>query len=352
MATTDIAIHPRDREDEKNKKLFVTTSDVMNHMNSVLKKMEGPDDVLAPRFELQKRLPNGNTIKADERDTAVADMESKFKQAATEVEDLTDQQKLEWAQLQRQAGNELYQQKDYKEAIDAYLTCLVVKSETTNSKFLEQVFLPVMNNLAQCTLQLSHFNKTVTFCTMALEESGLPNRPDLIAKLYFRRGKARRLTGEYASAEQDLEKAKQLLFEGAEAQQPTRTAEFRAIEKELHLVTRSVGEAQKIELKQKDAMRRLFDNPSQEEPHVETTPLYAAHRNPNGSLYSDRSKRAYSILRAKKDTDDDADMPGRRRLSYMEYYLAVVGSIAERLLVMLGDEETIQNEQDKLSKED
>lgn len=350
MATTNIDIQPRDGEDEKNKKLFVTTSDVMNHMNSVLKKMEGPDDVLAPRFELQKRLPNGNTIKADERDTAVADMESKFKQAATEVQDLTDQQKFEWAQLQRQAGNELYQQKDYKEAIDVYLTCLVVKSETTNSQFLERVFLPVMNNLAACTLHLSHFNKTVTFCTMALEESGLPNRPDLIAKLYFRRGKARRLTGEYASAEQDLEKAKVLLLEGAEAQQPT--AEYRAVEKELHLVNRSVEEAEKIELKQKAAMRRLFDNPSHEEPDVETTPMYSAHRNPNSALYSDRRKRAYSTLRAKKDSGDDEETTGRRRLSYLEYYLAVVGSIAERLLVLLGDEETIQNEQDKLSKEE
>ncbi len=39
------------------------------------------------------------------------------------------------------------------------------------------------------------------------------------------------------------------------------------------------------------------------------------------------------------------------QLSYWQYYLAVIGSIAERLLIFLGDDETIAHEQELLKKE-
>jgi tetratricopeptide (TPR) repeat protein len=353
------AVAEKNNEDEP-KKLFLTTTDLLNTMNHALSKMD--EEGIQPRFELQKRLPNGNTAKCSEQDMAVADMESKFKQAAGEVEELNDEQKLEWAKIQRKEGNVLYARKEYKEAIDVYLTCLVVKSpdENITTDFMDQVYLPVLNNLAQCTLQLGSYRKAATFCTMALEEEPkLLHRPEAVSKLYFRRGKARRLGGDYKEAIEDFAKAQELL--GAPADNE---AEHRAIKKELQLVEQSLIEGRRNEAKQKDAMKRFFDAPAADalgggmapnkDQHATTMPT--ANRSAAGnnkksepSLYGAK-KRAYSTLRAKKEVDDDDKEP--KELSHWQYYLAVIGSIAERLLIMMGDEETIQKEQARLYKED
>ena len=185
---TVVEANPGERkdQDEPNKNLFITTSDVLRIINGALDKLEAnPEDRLRqPRFELQKRLPDGSTIKADAADMAVADMESKLSQAAKEIQDLSPSQRLEWAELQRVAGNKLFSQQEYKEAIDVYLTCLVVKSNCPH--FSEKVFLPVMNNLAHCCLKMKWYSKAQTFCSMALEEDlDVTNRPDLISKLFY-----------------------------------------------------------------------------------------------------------------------------------------------------------------------
>ena len=322
--------------------MFITTSDVLNTMNNALNELATDLDNASPRFELQKRLPDGSTVRADDRDMAVANMESKFAQAAKEVEDLSPSQKLLWAELQRLAGNKFYAMKEYKEAIDVYLTCLVVKSDSP--LFVEQVFLPVMNNLAQCTLQMGSYKRAQTFCTMALEEKCLPDRPDLISKLYYRRGKARRLSGDYTGCKDDLTKAGELLPQEFDA-------EHRAIKKELQLAERSFLQGERSEIRQKVAMQQFFEAPSAattpNTPQTRPLPLEATQ-----TLYSNQ-KRRYSTLRARKS--DDELFKGNlksEQLSYWQYYLAVIGSIAERLLIFLGDDETIEKEQELLEKED
>jgi hypothetical protein len=64
-----------------DKKLFFTTSDLMNTMNQAL--MADPSDPLQPKFELQRRLPDGSTRRADESEVAAADMDSKVQQVST-----------------------------------------------------------------------------------------------------------------------------------------------------------------------------------------------------------------------------------------------------------------------------
>lgn len=336
------AAHPKDGD---SKKLFFTTSDLMNTMNDVLEKLKRPDDNFSPRFELQKRLPNGSTVKASEKDLKVADMDSKFKQAALEVEGLTTTKKIEWAKNQRLEGNQLYASKNFAEAIDVYLTCLVVKSD--DLEFIDQVFLPVMNNLAQCTLQLGNYKKTQNFCTMALDEERifLLEKPELISKLYFRRAKASRLSGEYVQAQKDLKQARHFLSETSK--------EHEAIEKELRMVELSSREAKKMESRQQQAMKQAFE--IQSEPlAVDNKQLEALSDAINNksekknSLYGGR-KRNYSTLRAKEKPALTEDR-SVQELSYWEYYMAVIGAIAERLLLLLGDEETIAKEKDKIGK--
>ena len=56
--------------DSEDRKLFFTTSDLMEVMNRV-----GDGN-----FELQRRMPDGTTRKADESDIALSDFQSKIKQ--------------------------------------------------------------------------------------------------------------------------------------------------------------------------------------------------------------------------------------------------------------------------------
>lgn len=82
MATSD-AVSPTMRygdEGRTKKKLFYTTSDMMETMNKVLSSMDSPDDVISPRVELQRRMPDGSTRRADNKDLEAADMDSKLKQ--------------------------------------------------------------------------------------------------------------------------------------------------------------------------------------------------------------------------------------------------------------------------------
>jgi hypothetical protein len=85
-----------------SEKMFFTTSDLLNQINEVIHD-NNPDDVMEgdeesetisdmnkskdrtrgkAGFELQKRLPDGSTRKADENDVAVADFQSKMKQVS------------------------------------------------------------------------------------------------------------------------------------------------------------------------------------------------------------------------------------------------------------------------------
>ena len=175
---------------------------------------------------------------------------------------LKPSQKIEWAKSQRIEGNLLFEKKKYKEAIDVYLTCFVAmdklfspnpaatseigieksmtsstsKSENSNKNKLNsekydnkkttsnetivtdmiskeeierEIQLPVLLNLSLCTLNLGLLSKTEDFCNFALD---LPCGIGKInPKVFFRRGKARMLMGNYHGSQNDLEYALKLL---------------------------------------------------------------------------------------------------------------------------------------------
>ena len=71
---------------EAEKKLFLTTSDLIKRINSSLDEDQSSCanyEGMKPQFELQKRLPDGSTMKADEKDMEVADLQSKIKQVCS-----------------------------------------------------------------------------------------------------------------------------------------------------------------------------------------------------------------------------------------------------------------------------
>jgi len=74
-----------DKTKNKNKSLFLTTSTVMDTMNSILSQDEtlksscnGEQE--PPHFELQRRFPDGRTRRASDEELAACNFESKILQ--------------------------------------------------------------------------------------------------------------------------------------------------------------------------------------------------------------------------------------------------------------------------------
>jgi tetratricopeptide (TPR) repeat protein len=330
---------------------FVTTSDLLSRLNQNLSELshgmgDNHDDNngCQPRFELQKRLPDGSTVPATAADKAYSDLQTKIQQSAAFVAQLLPSDQVRWAEQQRQIGNAYFERADYRAAMDIYLTCLVVKGSSEKSTFIETTLVPVLNNLAQCTLQLGMLKKTIEFCDIALVEiRGVHDKDDAQVidplakcKIHFKRAKARRLTGQYKAAQEDLNLASLWLDKKEEIIDDERSSEMvpyrTAIQKEVRLLETSKLQARKNRDSQKRALQKAWQpqNDIINEGHgfVPSAPEI-------------KTPRQYSSLQARKKEPNQEPQP-EARLSHFQYYCLMVVRVTELLLVWLGDEETIK----------
>jgi tetratricopeptide (TPR) repeat protein len=399
---------------------FVTQTSVVESLNKALADLQSNDDTSnAPHFELQKRLPNGNTRRATTEELQAADMESKLQQAAAQVEYLkTWDEKKQWAEEQRKYGNQLYREERYEQAIDVYLTCLVVAQQEkklappeidtdTQSQSAGLLFLYVMNNLAQSTLALKWFRKTEQFCTLALQEVYVntdadadvdldvkhgggaetcsdkaarctstdatslkfPKQQHQIAKLYYKRGKARRLGGLYKDARIDLETALQwiewlsnnktieadltLENQGKDKDLQAVADSRKVVVRELQLVANASAEARRNKERQQQAMQKMLSS-CKKDVNTSSETSAAQSETPQPSLFPEiKGKRSFSTLRAPSarrnceqdapdDSEDRLDVDEPRQLTYSQWYLIMIGRVAQKLLEWTGDEEYVK----------
>ncbi len=378
-------------------KLFFTTSDLIARINQSVAEVSGDGDAAAAPtaggFELRRQMPDGSTRRADEADTAVADLQSKIKQTAAVLSALNAEEKMEWARQQRAEGNTMFSRGEYTEAMDVYITCLVAmdklkqgsadKGDDSDGASSVGVFsediereiqLPVLLNLALCALKLGTLRKAESFCNFALQTSLGADCP----KAYFRRGRARMLMGSYDDARSDLQRAVDLLqnvnADGSKTNDNTaREAELKAVRKELQKLERLEVAARKHEKVQKKNMKRLWDTAKSNAVEANgTTPdqsisssavdavisesssvkaeksegqsnARSTVENKKG-LYSDvQERRQFSTLRAKKrieasveEEDDDVDVVSP---SFFQWYLSLLERCLRKALHILGDEE-------------
>lgn len=135
-----------------------------------------------------------------------------------------------------------------------------------------EVQLPVLLNLAACALKLSQYNKVEQFCNIALNDLSSSQEN---AKLWYRRGKARMLTGQYDGAAADFEMAqKQLATANGTA------AEQAVIQRDLSKLAILKQRAKINHVKYKDAMKSIFQQG--------TTSLY--------NYNAEEEQRKYSTL--------------------------------------------------------
>ncbi|EEC45224.1 predicted protein [Phaeodactylum tricornutum CCAP 1055/1] len=356
---------------------FVTTTDVMSeinrhladlhkHKNSSDTEYTGDEDnnnlrsKKAPRFELQRKFGDGTTRRASPAEQAANDMNSKLQQVAVHVASLsTTREQYAWAEAQRSLGNEFYHQQEYEQAIDVYLTCLIAVQPQDESDCLVLVlFLKVMNNLALSALQLGWYKKTIDFCTLALDrvrkQQSLHSHQQHVqlqmTKIYYKRGKARRLRGEYKQSRADLRAAQSQISVGEyiiidESQQQQSFQE--AIDKEFQLLHQAEFQGRRNQEKQQRAMRQILLHSGEKQLALGTATDQAA--NECIALYAEKaSKRTFSALRAPATSlvDDDStfDIDEESMTPTLwQYYLTVIGRVAETLLFWIGDEEYVQS---------
>jgi hypothetical protein len=418
----DVQEPPKEQETttQVQAEAFITTTDIMSHLNKALSDLSSPEEQIAnkPHFELQRRLQDGSTRRATPKEQAANDCETQIQQAVKLLADLkSNRERLDWAEAQRSYGNHVYQHKEYKHAIDVYLTCLpavahdetfrkVKEAEslddddmtkdapgveapttasttagTSTSKEEEEddvelnkerllLFMKLLNNLAQSTLQLGWYKKTEHFCTLAFEHlegeeqasalllASTPLYQELLSKLYFRRGKARRLRGDYALSRNDLDHAMNTLPADSSKEEQQRAA----VQKELQLLQKSAAEARKNRERQKKALQRVMAPPStskttstrKDDPKASSNSVRFEETTTTGGVLfpaehqegplQRRPRKNYSTLRAARpqqapEEEDDDDAHHANKLSPWQYYVAVVGKIAEKLLEWMGDEE-------------
>ena len=405
--TTGTTDSTTDSSDELPQLPFVTTSDVLNQLNHHLQQLSTSDNAETPfqaRFELQKRLPDGSAIPATPADLAYSDLQTKLDQSAKLVASLADSsERARWAEEQRKVGNAYFYQANYQAAMDIYLTCLVVKEDTGD--FVQQTLLPVLNNLAQCTLQLGMHKKTIEFSNIALEEIEKYNKGNIdtnanidkskddanhpqdrtgidaltICKVYFKRAKARRLTGWYKEARQDLNQASRWLDQHRNTTATTTNTTTsssgedgndsyqKSIQKEFRYLEAAETEARKNRQKQKQSLQKALlsstnnfttanNNNHNHGTKATTSTTTTSSRGAIGLQDPNlpQPPRQYSTLRKRKpmvETSTTLEKEEEERkpsLSFFQYYCLVVTRVTELLLLWLGDEETKEEIQKRL----
>mmetsp|Transcript_2935 Transcript_2935/g.8053 ORF Transcript_2935/g.8053 Transcript_2935/m.8053 type:complete len:420 (+) Transcript_2935:51-1310(+) len=373
------------------KSSFVTASNVLEELNAQLSDSTTVDgngtasQDQKPFFELQKRLPDGSTMPATKDEIAAADFKTKLEQSAQFISQLKSSEDRQcWAEQQRLSGNAFFQRGEIREAMDIYLTCLIVKEE--NSNFMQGTFLPVLNNLAQCTSQLGMHKKTILFCEMALEEASKANQKvknhdekksehkireqkqflmqrdiaDAIAlcKIFFKLAKALRLTGHYRRARKALDSSLNCLTtEENNGLSSTGTSMSyvddvgfsllpykKAIQKEYRCLDVAEKEAKRNLARQKLAMEKVMSL-SSAVPHKisgsqDINQIQEKNVSSDYSHEPSSEVRQFSKLRSRKSENDDTNayedyIP--QKISYRQYYLSMVARVAKALLFALDE---------------
>jgi tetratricopeptide (TPR) repeat protein len=369
----DASSSPQEHQPPSSSSLpYITTSDILSRMNQEFQKLggDGDDEAVTPMVELQRRMPDGSTRRCTDDELKASDLQTKLQQTAKLIQDMTPKEKAEWATHQRLVGNSLFQAGEYAHAMDIYLTCLVVKDELESDEFIKGTFVPVLNNLAQCTLQLGMYKKTIQFCNLCFEELDKKEASFLreqltipLSKIHYKRAKAYRLSGEYPQSRKDLRQGLTLLEKVEDNDESSSVLEYKkALEKELRKLKLAEREGRRNQQRTKKAMKSILNNSNATSSTTTTesstsTSTAAFNDTISGSLYEHNpsgTKRQYSTLRApKKNNQSMAQAAANKsdedesRISFSRYYWDMVARVCETLLIWLGDEETIANYQQK-----
>eukprot|EP01035_Chromulina_nebulosa_P031046 gene31046-41349_t len=113
------------------------------------------------------------------------------------IKDLPSEEKLQWAITAKENANALFKQKQFTDAMKIYVECLAAAdfgSDSQSSENIDKLVIPVVCNLAACSIELKEWRKVVNFCDQALDL-----RP-YCSKALYRKGIALLEVGDYDAA--------------------------------------------------------------------------------------------------------------------------------------------------------
>lgn len=171
----------------------------MDPLNKVM------NDLKAGGMSMELKRQNQHGILEPIKDNEMRTLGTKSKVASTAqlLQNLTPEEKVEWAIDTKDEGNELFKEEKYVEAMEKYVEALAAtdfgKADDTDSQGnIDILVVPVLCNLAACSMRLLQWQKAVMFCDQVLAL-----RPHC-GKALFRRGKSLLVVGEYQSAKENL----------------------------------------------------------------------------------------------------------------------------------------------------
>lgn len=216
--------------------------------------------------DLKKKLADGTYDHASDKDLSLLNSQTMLLSAAQNFKDMDFDAKLKAAIDLKNRGNKLFQNGDYPAALELYLQALTASEfggsknnnnsnsdENSSSKSnIDELVVPVLCNMAACTLKMGQFVKAARFCDEALQL-----RPRCLKALQ-RRGFAFLQLKEYDLSVASLEQAKALLTEGGGDSAHGTAADRKAIERQLLLARQGRKEERQRLKTQRENLQRAF----------------------------------------------------------------------------------------------
>ena len=178
---------------------------------------------------IKRKMPDGSFVDASAASMSVLSTQAKVATQAQALMGATKEERTKWAVDMKNYANALYADRQYADAMEKYVEALTAsdfgtkpddsatsldsigtsqdKSDVDN---IDVLVIPVLSNLAACSIQLQQWKKADKFCQQAIEL-----RPNC-AKAYMRKGIALFNLGDYHDAKQALLTARNISHSGKE----------------------------------------------------------------------------------------------------------------------------------------
>jgi len=183
---------------------------------------------------IKRKMPDGSFVDATPASMSVLSTQAKVATQAQALLGATKKERTKWAIEMKNYANALYAEQRYSDAMEKYVEALtaadfggrtddakpnddtlasdtdtsqdvdVVQDTTIDANNIDILVIPVLTNLAACSIQLQQWKKADKFCQQAIEL-----RPNC-AKAFMRKGIALFNLGGYCDAKQALLTARNL----------------------------------------------------------------------------------------------------------------------------------------------
>ena len=239
---------------------------------------------------IKRKMPDGSFVDASAASMSVLSTQAKVATQAQALMGATKEERTKWAIEMKNYANSLYAEHQYADAMEKYVEALTASDFGTKQKDsapssdnigtsldeslnqyarndidnIDVLVIPVLSNLAACSIQLQQWKKAEKFCQQAIEL-----RPNC-AKAYMRKGIALFNLGDYHDAKQALLTARNV---SNSSKEDTVLAINEHDDQRITILLNKIQTQLNIEkatiLKQKAKLKELFDKNSKKSLRVE-----------------------------------------------------------------------------------